>query len=117
MQKSSYSEILKEIDKLRAIGVEDTDPRIKKLKVKLWSHLEKRNKNRSTSIVPTVTAIKTIKLESNPLGETKIAPETPADTKIEPKTAGLKEKPYAKYVLLGVVVAVAVICYKFFRKD
>jgi hypothetical protein len=117
MQKSSYSEILKELDKLRAIGIEDTDPRIKKLKVQLWGHLEKRNKNRSTGIVPTVTAIKTIKLESNPLGETKIAPKTSSDTKIEPKVADLKDSPYAKYVLLGVVVAIAVVCYKFFKKD
>jgi hypothetical protein len=130
-KKLSYPEVLQKIDELRSAGLSDTDPQIRKLKVQLWGYLEKKNKKKSNKVVPTVMAIKTIKLNPRTLGNTKLpAPAntpTPANTGTElekaksgsqiEKQADKPLKPNIKYVLLGIIIAIAMVCYKFYKKD
>ncbi len=127
-EKLSYRDILLEIDKLRANGVDDKNPKMKSLKLQLWNHLENNRKKKSTTkVVPTVMAIRTVKLDPKTLGNTSSGAsdssslpsktENSSDTTVEKKQPNTETKPYAKYVLLGIVIALVVIGYKFFKKD
>jgi hypothetical protein len=107
MSQKPYFQVLKEIDELRNQGVEDSDPRMLQLRIQLRDHLEERNKNQPKKVVPKLTAVKTIKInpialkkQSDQLGETK--PEAKITNK------------YAKFYILGVVIAVVGLSIKFF---
>lgn len=113
-EKYSYFEVLKELDRLRAKGVKDSDPEVKKLKAQLWVHLEKRKKDKSNKIVPKITAVKTLQIgpESKPsLGDADINTEI---VKVDPEK---KEQPYAKYFYLGAVAAIIIVIYRLLNRD
>tara|TARA_Y100001935_G_C17193096_1_gene451119 strand:+ start:18 stop:362 length:345 start_codon:yes stop_codon:yes gene_type:complete len=113
MEKLSYKEILSKIDSLRSQGVEDTDPRIKKLKEKLWLILNERKKNKENKIIPKVTAIKTVKFKP----DKKI--DKHAIQKYSKNLSEAEEDSgsYTKYLLLGAAIAVAGLVYKFFSSE
>lgn len=102
----NYNDVLKKIDELRSKGMDDSHPELKQLKQKLWAHLEKRKKKNNTAIVPTVTAVKTVQFE------TKSNLSQFAETAKE-----LKDKPVAKYFMLGVVIAAAFVIVKVINRD
>ena len=89
LEKISYPDLLRYIDILRSQGIPDNHPDMIKARRKLRDFLE-LNKEKSTSIVPTIKSIKTITLNQAP-----------------------EEKGFNKFVLLGIAFALAAILYKF----
>ena len=114
----SYRDVLLEIDRLRAQGIKDSDPKMKSLKLQLWGHLEKKRKSsKKNSSVPTIMAVKTVKLNAlKPKKDQLVKVETEKETqvKVNPNLGERDDKPYAKYFLLGVVAAVVFVGYKFY---
>jgi len=106
----SYIQVLREIDRLRERGVTNSDPEMMKLRIQLRDHLEKINKNKPKTVVPTLMSIKTVKLE--PSATSKIIPLK--DVVI---ALGEMKNDYAKYALLGVAIAIVAIVYKWYRRD
>jgi hypothetical protein len=127
-----YLQVLREIDKLREQGVADSDPEMMKLRIQLRDHLENLNKNKPKAVVPTLMSIRTVKFEPKPkkkptiLAKSVIHPRVSEKKKIidlrdipDVKLAGLdeaKKEHLAKYALLGAIIAVAALAYRWYRE-
>jgi hypothetical protein len=124
-----YLQVLREIDKLREQGISDSDPEMMKLRIKLRDHLETLNKNKPKAVVPTLMSIRTVKFEPKPKKKLTIL----AKSVIQPKkkkiidlrdipdvklaTMGeVKKEHLAKYVLLGTIIAIAALAYRWYRE-
>jgi len=88
LEKISYQELLKHIDALREKGISDNHPDMLKAKWKLREFLSQKKK-KSNAIVPRVKSVKTVTL-----GQTELS-------------------NINKFIVLGMVVAIAALIYKF----
>jgi len=102
-----YLQVLREIDKLREKGVADSDPEMMKLRMELRDHLEKLNKNRSKkSVIPKLMSIKTVKFERPSVENIKCT-----------TLSEINKDHYAKYALLGAILAIGALVYKWYRES
>lgn len=127
-----YLQVLQEIDKLREKGVPDSDPQMMKLRIQLRDHLEDLNKGKSKkSVVPTLMSIRTVKFEQPTISK----PSLPVKSIIQPKSNKIvdirelsndtkitslgetKKDQYAKYALLGAIIAIVALIYRWYRDN
>lgn len=116
MSKIPYHDILRKLDKLRQQGLKDSDLEIMKLKAKLRDHLDDKKKEakKLKPVVPKLTSVKTLKLD---LPKKQSELDVFKQTTIK-KLAGLgelKKEHLAKYALLGVMIAVGALVYRWYK--
>ena len=133
MSKKSYRQVLYEIEELRKAGAKNSDPKMLSLRIQLRDHLTERNKNSPQKIIPTLTAVKTIRLDPKTLGKTNFSSTAEPSSNITPNpsttelaTASEKEDPnsdlsgkYTEFYVLGMAIAVIGLTIKFlfFKED
>lgn len=100
----TYPHVLREIDRLREKGIANSDPQMMKLRMQLRDHLEKLNKNKPKTIVPTLMSVRTVKFEQ---------PQTKSTLAEIGAVLGEKKD----YALLGVAIAILALAYMWYRKD
>jgi hypothetical protein len=98
-----YYKTLKEIDRLRLMGVPSSDPLMLKTRIKLRDILEHRRKKNKTPVklVPKITGIKTIILEPKQQDTQEIVQNPKTDDE--------------KYAVMGVVVALLGVMWQFLQ--